>query len=204
MYHTFLFEDAETFIDSIPVKDRVFLQDRVVVKMVEAEETTKSGIILTNAAKEKPQIAEIIEVGPGGIVDGKEVKGVYIHYLTPEDFDARKKHNLKLKFSFTPKVAEVDKDKKELKVTLIRIIHPHYKAVPGYVALGPAIHSSSVAYGFTCKVKAPIETIKGLSKLLEEKEQSEYLKKYLKILNDEIKRLKGEVIIDCYNMDCYK
>ena len=47
---------------------------RVVVKMVEAEETTKSGIILTASAKEKPQIAEIIAVGPGGVVDGKEVK----------------------------------------------------------------------------------------------------------------------------------
>ena len=49
------------------------LSDRVVVKMVEAEETTKSGIILTGAAKEKPQIAEVVEVGPGGLVDGKEV-----------------------------------------------------------------------------------------------------------------------------------
>jgi chaperonin GroES len=50
------------------------LADRVVVKMVEAEETTKSGIILTGAAKEKPQVAQIIAVGPGGIVDGNEVK----------------------------------------------------------------------------------------------------------------------------------
>lgn len=50
------------------------LADRVVLKMVEAEETTKSGIILTGAAKEKPQIAEVIAVGPGGLVDGKEVK----------------------------------------------------------------------------------------------------------------------------------
>ena len=49
------------------------LQDRVVVKMVEAEETTKSGIILTGNAKEKPQVAEIVEVGPGGMVDGNEV-----------------------------------------------------------------------------------------------------------------------------------
>ena len=49
------------------------LSDRVIVKMVEAEETTKSGIILTGAAKEKPQIAEVIAVGPGGNVDGKEV-----------------------------------------------------------------------------------------------------------------------------------
>ena len=49
------------------------LSDRVVVKMVEAEETTKSGIILTGAAKEKPQIAQVVEVGPGGLIDGKEV-----------------------------------------------------------------------------------------------------------------------------------
>lgn len=50
------------------------LADRVVVKMVEAEETTKSGIILTGAAKEKPQVAQIVAVGPGGMVDGNEVK----------------------------------------------------------------------------------------------------------------------------------
>lgn len=50
------------------------LADRVVIKMLEAEETTKSGIILAGAAKEKPQVAEVVAVGPGGIVDGKEVK----------------------------------------------------------------------------------------------------------------------------------
>ncbi len=50
------------------------LGDRVVIKMCEAEETTKSGIILTAAAQEKPQVAEIVAVGPGGTVDGKEVK----------------------------------------------------------------------------------------------------------------------------------
>ena len=49
------------------------LADRVVIKMLEAEETTKSGIILTSAAQEKPQVAEIIAVGPGGVVDGKEI-----------------------------------------------------------------------------------------------------------------------------------
>ncbi len=49
------------------------LADRVVIKMTEAEETTKSGIILAGSAKEKPQVAEIVEVGPGGLVDGKEV-----------------------------------------------------------------------------------------------------------------------------------
>ena len=49
------------------------LADRVVVKAVEAEETTKTGIILPGSAQEKPQVAEVIAVGPGGIVDGKEV-----------------------------------------------------------------------------------------------------------------------------------
>ncbi len=50
------------------------LCDRVVLKQLEAEETTKSGIILTSASQEKPQEAEVIAVGPGGLVDGKEVK----------------------------------------------------------------------------------------------------------------------------------
>ena len=50
------------------------LADRIVIKMVEAEETTKSGIILAGTAKEKPQVAEVLAVGPGGVVDGKEVK----------------------------------------------------------------------------------------------------------------------------------
>ena len=49
------------------------LADRVIIKQVEAEEMTKSGIILTSAAQEKPQIYEVLEVGPGGIVDGNEV-----------------------------------------------------------------------------------------------------------------------------------
>ena len=49
------------------------LFDRVVIKSVEAEETTKSGFILTTASQEKPQIAEIVAVGPGGVVDGNEV-----------------------------------------------------------------------------------------------------------------------------------
>ena len=50
------------------------LADNVVIKATEAEETTKSGIVLTSAAKEKPQIAEVVAVGPGGLVDGKEIK----------------------------------------------------------------------------------------------------------------------------------
>ena len=49
------------------------LADRVILKMVEAEETTKGGIILTGTAKEKPSVAEVISVGPGGMVDGKEI-----------------------------------------------------------------------------------------------------------------------------------
>lgn len=50
------------------------LGDRVVLKRVAAEETTKSGIILTSAAQEKPQVYEVIEAGPGGTVDGNEVE----------------------------------------------------------------------------------------------------------------------------------
>ena len=50
------------------------LGDRVVLKQVEAEETTKSGIVLPGQAQEKPQQAEVIAVGPGGVVEGKEVK----------------------------------------------------------------------------------------------------------------------------------
>jgi len=50
------------------------LADRVVIKMSKAEETTKSGIILASNAKEKPQIAEVIAVGPGGKVDGEEIE----------------------------------------------------------------------------------------------------------------------------------
>ena len=50
------------------------LSDNVVIKATEAEETTKSGIVLTSAAKEKPQVAVVVAVGPGGTVDGKDVK----------------------------------------------------------------------------------------------------------------------------------
>lgn len=50
------------------------LADRVVLKQVKAEEKTKSGLILSSAAQEKPEIFEVIEVGPGGVIDGKEVK----------------------------------------------------------------------------------------------------------------------------------
>jgi len=50
------------------------LCDRVVLRQLEAEETTKSGIVLPGTAKEKPQQAEVVAVGPGGVVDGKEIK----------------------------------------------------------------------------------------------------------------------------------
>ena len=50
------------------------LGDRVIIKMMEAEEKTKGGLILTGSAKEKPEVAEVVEVGPGGLVDGKEVE----------------------------------------------------------------------------------------------------------------------------------
>ena len=50
------------------------LGDRVVIKQLEAEETTKSGIVLPSQSQEKPQQAEVVSVGPGGMVDGKEVK----------------------------------------------------------------------------------------------------------------------------------
>ena len=50
------------------------LGDRVVIKQLEAEEKTKSGIVLPGTAKEKPQEAEVVAVGPGGVVDGKEIK----------------------------------------------------------------------------------------------------------------------------------
>lgn len=50
------------------------LGDRVVIKKLEADETTKSGIVLPGSAKEKPQQAEVVAVGPGGFVDGKEIK----------------------------------------------------------------------------------------------------------------------------------
>ena len=49
------------------------LLDKVVIKKVEAQETTKAGIILPDSAKEKPEVSEIVAVGPGGLVDGKEV-----------------------------------------------------------------------------------------------------------------------------------
>ena len=68
------------------------LGDRVVIKNMEAEETTKGGIILTTAAKEKPQMAQVIAVGPGGNVDGKEItmqvkvgeKVIYFKYAGTE------------------------------------------------------------------------------------------------------------------------
>ena len=57
-----------------PNKKLTPLADRVFLKMVETEETTKGGLILSGSAKEKPQVAEVIAVGPGGNVDGKDVE----------------------------------------------------------------------------------------------------------------------------------
>jgi chaperonin GroES len=64
-------ENTEGGVSTMTIKP---LGDRVLIKRVEAEEKTKSGIILPGQAKEQPQIAEVIAVGPGSIVDGKEVK----------------------------------------------------------------------------------------------------------------------------------
>ena len=58
----------------VPKMKIIPLADRDVIKAVEVEETTKGGLILTGSAKEKPQVAEVVAVGPGGIVDGNEVK----------------------------------------------------------------------------------------------------------------------------------
>ena len=63
----------EEVVKEEPIMKLVPLGDRVVLKQFEAEETTKSGIILAAKSQEKPQQAEVIAVGPGGVVDGKEV-----------------------------------------------------------------------------------------------------------------------------------
>ena len=68
------------------------LSDRLILKNIESEETTKSGIVLPGSAKEKPQVAEVLSVGPGGMVDGKEVvmtvkpgdKVIYIKFAANE------------------------------------------------------------------------------------------------------------------------
>ena len=66
------------------------LADRVVLKMTEAEETTKGGIILTGSAKEKPSVAEVISVGPGGTVDGIDYGAdVTLNLSLPEDAPKR-------------------------------------------------------------------------------------------------------------------
>ena len=62
------------YSEEASVRKLVPLFDRVVLKQILAEETTKSGIVLPGQAKEKPQQAEVIAVGPGGVVDGKEIK----------------------------------------------------------------------------------------------------------------------------------
>ena len=79
------------------------LADRVLIKMIESEETTKSGIILSSGSKEKPQIAEVVAVGPGGVVDGKEItpvkRGQY-YILSLENIKANELGNSK-KFTVT-------------------------------------------------------------------------------------------------------
>ena len=60
------------------------LADRVVIKTVEVEETTKGGLILTGSAKEKPQVAQVVAVGPGGVVDCKEDKVLTSKYSGTE------------------------------------------------------------------------------------------------------------------------
>ena len=69
----FIIIRSETILKEAPTMKLVPLGDRVVLKQLEAEEKTKSGIILAAQAQEKPQEAEVIAVGPGGVVDGKEV-----------------------------------------------------------------------------------------------------------------------------------
>ena len=71
------------------------LGDRVVLKQLEAEETTKSGIVLPGQAQEKPQQAEVIAVGPGGVVDGQEVKMEVYHRKTERySCNCEIRHNL--------------------------------------------------------------------------------------------------------------
>ena len=76
------------------------LNDRVLIKMVEAEETTKSGIILTSGSQEKPQIAEVVEVGPGGVdEDGKKI--VITSNYIPVLVDTDKDNNVVVKVKIT-------------------------------------------------------------------------------------------------------
>ena len=75
------------------------LQDRVVLKVMEAEETTRGGIILAPAAKEKPSVAEVISVGPGGMVDGNEADDKIIAVLCGEIIEKRKKAGAPIKNS---------------------------------------------------------------------------------------------------------
>ena len=92
------------------------LADRVVVKLVEAEKTTKGGIILTGAAKEKPEVAEVLAVGPGGLVDGKEVtmtvkvgdKVIIMCYAQVDEHEAAR---------MKPRVVFVDDDNKASRIT---------------------------------------------------------------------------------------
>ena len=83
------------------------LADRVVIKLVEEEETTKGGLILSGSAKEKPQVAEVIAVGPGGVVDGKEVK-----------------MTVKVGDKVQAKIIGIDFDKKRVSLSIRALLEP--------------------------------------------------------------------------------
>ena len=93
--------------------------DNIVVKMTEVEETTKSGIILTSSAKEKPQIAEVIAVGPGGLIDGKEVK---MEVLTGDKVILRQYAGTTVKLESEEYIIVKQSD------ILAKVVNKHFKA----------------------------------------------------------------------------
>ena len=100
------------------------LGDKIVLKQLEAEETTKSGIVLPGQAKEKPQEAEVIAVGPGGVVDGKEVVGfIPLEYKKREavinNYYIRNNNAEVLKALLEKVIAKMDKDKYLSSVTFV-------------------------------------------------------------------------------------
>ena len=100
------------------------LGDKIVLKQLEAEETTKSGIVLPGQAKEKPQEAEVIAVGPGGVVDGKEVVGfIPLEYKKREavinNYYIRNNNAEVLKALLEKVIDSTDEDKQLSSVTFI-------------------------------------------------------------------------------------
>ena len=100
------------------------LGDKIVLKQLEAEETTKSGIVLPGQAKEKPQEAEVIAVGPGGVVDGKEVVGfIPLEYKKREavinNYYIRNNNAEVLKALLEKIIAKMDEDKQLSSVTFV-------------------------------------------------------------------------------------